>query len=285
MRQTLLRILLILCLPACVHTPDARHDGGLDPGAPSPAEILGDLNGPDRAIQNLESNGTIRMQLPGEAGTQRFETGRIQFQAPAQFLAQGRKLNVVVRVYSEGDAFLLELPAENTFYTGSEGDRFEDIALDIAPSEIFRELFLIGVLDQIDPDKLEVESFDAAANRAVLALRGAGRRAKVARRLTVEKGPEGWTVVESQVYDDAGELIGQTACEEYLRLGDVLLPSRVTATFPRHEAEMSFFMRPNTARVNQTSPLTLDSIDAKRAELLEKGYREIQGDNSKGFGR
>ena len=174
MRQTLLRILLILCLPACVHTPDARHDGGLDPGAPDPAQVLGDLTAPDRAIQNLESNGTIRMQLPGEAGTQRFETGRIQFQAPAQFLAQGRKLNVVVKVYSEGEAFLLELPAENTFYTGAEGDRFEDIALDIAPSEIFRELFLIGVLDQIDPEKLAVESFDAATGRAVLALR-AGR--------------------------------------------------------------------------------------------------------------
>lgn len=281
MRHISLLLILILPISGCVHSRRHAPDAVVPLNAPEVSTIVQSLTGTDRSLQNLESNGTIRMQLPGEAGTQRFETGRIQFQAPAQFLAQGRKLSVVVRVYSNDEAFLLELPSENTFYFGREGDHFEDIALDIAPSRIFRELFLIGLLDGIDAERVTMESFDASKNQAVLAVHGEGRRRKLVRRLIVENTSEGWTVVESQVFDAAGVLIGQTHCEDYVRLAGVLLPSRVTASFPQHEAEMSFFMRANTAKVNQEKPLALDDIAAKRIELLEKGFREVRGETKK----
>lgn len=281
MRHFLLLLLLILPMAGCVHTRQNLPQPILPPGAPEVAPILASLNGPDRILNNLESNGTIRMQLPGEAGTQRFDTGRIQFQAPDRFLAQGRKLNVVVRIYSTGEAFLLELPSDNTFYDGREGDHFEDIALDIAPSRIFRELFLIGLLDGVDPGRVAVTAYDEQEKRAVLEVRSEGRKRKLARRLVVENVPEGWVVVESQVFDADGDLIGKTECQDYVRLAGVLLPAKVTASFPKHEAEMSFFMRTNTAKVNQEQPLAMDDIDAKRAELLEKGFREVRGETKK----
>lgn len=280
MRHILLLILLILPMAGCVHTRESAPEATLPPGAPEVGEILADLQSPDRHIENLASNGEIRMRLPGEAGIQRFPQGRVHFQQPAQFFAQGRK-GGVVRIYSEGGRFLLELPSEKTFYHGAEGDHFEDIALDIAPSRIFRELFLIDLLDGIAPERVQIESHDEAARQTVLAVYGEGRRRRVERRLIVAPSPEGWTIVESQLFDVNEQLIGRTVCEDYQRLGGILVPTRVTVTFPEHEAEMSFTMSAPSVKINQAPPPAMDDIDAKRAELLAAGFREVNSTTKK----
>ena len=280
MRQALLLILLILPMAGCVHTRQGVPEPALTPGAPEVGEILTHLQAPDRHIENLASNGEIRMRLPGEAGIQRFPQGRVHFEQPAQFFAQGRK-GGVVRIYSEGGRFLLELPSEKTFYHGAEGDHFEDIALDIAPSRIFRELFLIDLLDGIAPERVHLESHDETAGQSVLAVYGEGRRRKVERRLVVAPSPEGWTILESQLFDAEERLIGRTVCEDYQRLGGILIPTRVTVTFPEHEAEMSFAMSPPSVKINQAAPPAMDDIDAKRAELLAAGFREVNSTTKK----
>lgn len=274
MRPLLLLIFLILPMAGCVHTRQAPPGASLPSGAPAVGEILADLQAADRHIENLASNGEIRMRLPGEAGIQRFPQGRVHFQQPAHFFAQGRK-GGVVRIYSEGGRFLLELPSEKTFYHGAEGDRFEDIALDIAPSRIFRELFLIDLLDGTAPERIHIVSHDPAKGQTVVAVYGEGRRPRVERRLIVVPSPEGWTILESQLFDAEEKLIGRTVCEDYLRLGGILVPTRVTVTFPRHEAEMSFAMSPPSVKINQATPPAMESIDAKRRELLAAGFREI----------
>lgn len=280
MRPFPLLILLILPMAGCLHTRQDAPEADLPPGAPDVGAILADLQRPDRHIENLASNGEIRMRLPGEAGIQRFPQGRVHFQQPAQFFAQGRK-GGVVRIYSEGGRFLLELPSEETFYHGAEGDHFEDIALDIAPSRIFRELFLIDLLDGIAPERVHIESHDQAAGQTILAVYGEGRRRKVERRLVVVPSTEGWTILESQLFDAEGRLIGRTVCEDYQRLGGILVPTRVTVTFPEHEAEMSFAMSPPSVKINQADPPAMDDIDAKRAELLAAGFREVNSTTMK----
>jgi hypothetical protein len=280
MRSVPLLILLILPMAGCVHTRQAAPEAPLPPGAPEVGVILADLQAPDRHIENLASNGEIRMRLPGEAGIQRFPQGRVHFQQPAQFFAQGRK-GGVVRIYSEGARFLLELPSEKTFYHGAEGDHFEDIALDIAPSRIFRELFLIDLLDGIAPERVQIESHDQASGQSVVAVYGEGRRRKVERRLVVAPSSEGRTILESQLFDAEERLIGRTVCEDYLRLGGILVPTRVTVTFPEHEAEMSFAMSPPSVKINQAAPPAMDDIDAKRAELLAAGFQEINSTTKK----
>lgn len=280
MRPILLRILLIMLLAGCAHTRQNTPKAALPPGAPEVGEILADLQAPDRHIENLASNGEIRMQLPGEAGIQRFPQGRIHFQQPARFFAQGRK-GGVVRIYSDGGRFLLELPSEKTFYHGAEGDRFEDIALDIAPSQIFRELFLIDLLKGIAPERVNVESWDGSTGQAVLAVYGEGRRPRVERRLVVASGAEGWCVVNSQLFDEEETLIGTTTCEDYQRLGGILLPTRATVNFPAHDAEMSFYMSPPSVKINQETPPGMEDIDAKRAQLLAAGFREVNSDSKK----
>jgi hypothetical protein len=280
MRHILLLILLILPVAGCVHTRQADPDATLPPGAPEVGEILSALQAPDRHIENLASNGEIRMRLPGEAGIQRFPQGRVHFQQPAQFFAQGRK-GGVVRIYSDGGRFLLELPSEKTFYHGAEGDHFEDIALDIAPSRIFRELFLIDLLDGIAPERVRIESHDQASGQSVLAVYVEGRRRKVERRLVVAPSSEGWTILESQLFDAEERLIGRTICEDYQRLGGILVPTRVTVTFPEHEAEMSFAMSPPSVKINQAAPPAMDDIDAKRAELQAAGFQEINSTTRK----
>ncbi len=280
MRPVLLLILLILPIAGCVHTRQTAPEATLPPGAPEVGEILADLQAPDRHIENLASNGEIRMRLPGEAGIQRVPQGRVHFQQPAQFFAQGRK-GGVVRIYSEGGRFLLELPSEKTFYHGAEGDHFEDIALDIAPSRIFRELFLIDLLDGIAPERVHIESHDQSSGQSVMAVYGEGRRRKVERRLVVASSPEGWTILESQLFDAEEQLIGRTVCEDYLRLGGILVPTRVTVTFPEHEVEMSFAMSPPSVKMNQAAPPAMDDIDAKRAELLAAGFREVNSTTQK----
>lgn len=280
MRHFLLLLLLILPMAGCVHTRESGPRASLPPGAPEVAALLESLQAPDRHIENLAGNGEIRMRLPGEAGIQRFPQGRVQFQQPAQFFAQGRK-GGVVRIYSEGARFLMELPSEKTFYHGAEGDHFEDIALDIAPSQIFRELFLIDLFSDISPERVEMESYDAQAGQVVLAVHREGRRKVLERRLVVAQSPEGWCVVESQLFDAEGQLMGKTACEAYERLGGVLLPTRVTVTFPQHEAEMSFYMSTASVKINQAAPPAMESIDTKRAELLAAGFREINSDTMK----
>jgi hypothetical protein len=280
MRPVLLLILLILPLAGCVHTRQTAPEATLLPGAPDVGEVLSALQASDRHIENLASNGEIRMRLPGEAGIQRFPQGRVHFRQPAQFFAQGRK-GGVVRIYCEGARFLLELPSEKTFYHGAEGDHFEDIALDIAPSQIFRELFLIDLLDGIAPERIHIESHDEAACQTVLAVFGEGRRRKVERRVVVAGSPEGWIILESQLFNAEEQLIGRTVCENYLRLGGILLPTRATVTFPEHEAEMSFAMSPPSVKINQAVPPAMDDIDAKRAELLAAGFHEVDSTKKK----
>jgi len=280
MRHVLLLILLILPMAGCVHTRQTAPEAALPPGAPEVGDILTDLQDQDRHIENLASNGEIRMRLPGEAGIQRFPQGRVHFQQPAQFFAQGRK-GGVVRIYSEGGRFLLELPSEKTFYHGAEGDHFEDIALDIAPSRIFRELFLIDLLDGIAPERVRIESHDQASGQSVLAVYVEGRRRKVERRLVVAPSSEGWTILESQLFDADENLIGRTDCEDYQRFAGILVPTRVTVTFPEHEAEMSFAMSPPSVKINQAAPPEMDDIDAKRAELQAAGFREVNSTTKK----
>ena len=280
MRLVLLLILLILPMAGCVHIRHAAPVSPVPPGAPEVEKILADLQAPDRHIENLASNGEIRMRLPGEAGIQRFPQGRVHFQQPAQFFAQGRK-GGVVRIYSEGERFLLELPSEKSFYHGAEGDRFEDIALDIAPSRIFRELFLIDLLDGIAPERVHIESHDQATGQTQLAVYGEVRRRKVQRRLIVAPSPAGWIILESQLFGGEATLIGRTVCEDYLRLGGVFVPTRVTVTFPEHEAEMSFAMSAPSVKINQVAPPAMESIDTKRAELLAAGFQEINSTTKK----
>ncbi len=280
MRSIILLLILILPVAGCVHTRHGAPDAALPPGAPQIESVLQDLQASNRHFANLASNGEIRMRLPGEAGIQRFTQGRLHFVEPAQFFAQGRK-GAVVRIYCEGGRFLLELPSEKTFYHGAEGDHFEDIALDIAPSQIFRELFLIGLMDDVAPDRIVLESYDTGTAQAVLAVYGEGRRRKVERRLVVAQLPEGWCVLESQLFDDQESLIGRTTCEAYQRLGGIVLPTRSTVTFPAYEAEMSFYMSPPSVKVNQTVPPAMESFDAKRAELLAAGFNEVNGTKQK----
>ena len=139
MRLLILLILTVLSAGGCAHLRHTPPAPELPPDAPDVREILDSLAAPERRLSNLEGSGTIRMRLPGEAGTQRFQTGYVCFQQPDKFFAEGRKVGYVVRVHIDGPRFLLELPSENTFYFGEEGDQFDDIALEVAPSQICRE--------------------------------------------------------------------------------------------------------------------------------------------------
>lgn len=270
-------LLLSLCFSACVHTPSSTPTRPLPPGSPTADAILADLVQADRKLINFSSRGALRMQRPGEAGIQRFDTSHVRFLRPARFYADARKLGQAVKVYINGDTFLLELPSENVFYYGSEGDRFDDVALEIAPSLLFRELFLVDTLAGLDVNQIEVQSWDAEAQRAVLAVYRAGRRRMLERHLTVERGTAGWQVAESRLYDAAGAVLCETRCENYDRLDGVYMPKDIRVDFPQSGAALRYEIVPNLLKANRENPLDVENVAEVRKSLLEKGYREITG--------
>src|SRR5690606_20257889 len=156
MRHYPLCILIILAgLAGCQHLPkSAAPEGDVPPGAPAPGEVLADLTAPDRTGTNFSSSGTIRMRLPGQAATQRFDRSHVRYHRPGRYFARAFTVGQSVNIDADGPVFLLDVPQEQTFYYGREGDRFEDVALDIAPSLIFREFFLVDALRGVEEESL-----------------------------------------------------------------------------------------------------------------------------------
>lgn len=285
MRHAIPFILLTLCASACVHSRPPLAKPSPVPGSPGADAILADLTKADRNLANFSSNGEIWMRLPGEEAIQNFDPCHVRFLRPAQFYADAKKVGQGVRVYINGDTFLLELPSKNTFYFGREGDHFDDVALDIAPSMLFRELFLAETLSRLDTGQVELLSYDAAGQRAELAVYQGARHRVLERRLTAESGPDGWYVTESLLMDGTGGIECQTECKDYGHLDGVYLPQWIEVNFPGSGAMMRFKLRPQLLKANRAAPREVDDVNAVRAALLAKGCQEVRGVPAEGGGR
>lgn len=278
MRHYPLCILIILAgLAGCQHLPQTAAPGGdLPAGAPAPGEVLADLTAPDRAVANFSSSGTIRMRLPGQAATQRFDRSHVRYLRPGRFYARAFKVGQSVNIYADGPVFLLDVPQEQTFYYGREGDRFEDVALDIAPSLIFREFFLVDALRGVAEESLRILEYDPKTRRAVVAVFAADRPRRLERELVVAPGPEGWFVAESTLFDRDGSRRARTVYENYGRVDGVYMAGKTTSFLPDGDGELSFEIQSNP-QVNRAEPRPVEDVEDVRRDLLSRGFREVRG--------
>jgi len=281
MRPRLLCLLALTIWAGCVHTPAPDPGADLPPDAPAVAEILADLSRPDRSITNFSSLGTIRMQLPGQAARQRFTRSYINFQPPARFYARAMKATQAVNIHVDETTFLLDHQAERVFYFGHEGDRFDDVALDVAPSIIFREFFLADYLSELRENQVAMLRYSPEDGRAVLGIFTASRRQRLAHQLIVGNGPEGWRVVQSDLMGPDGHLLAATRYADYAVVDGVFMPRLIETKLPQSGGLLSFEIQSN-AQANRQNPAPIADLSAVRESLLAAGYREVTGTPSEG---
>ncbi len=273
---TVVILLLILSLGGCVHGPRRPKVTSLPTGAPEIQTILADLQAHNAVLSSLKIGGNIRLRQPGEKATQNFRGGTIQFQAPDQFLMRVRKGAFRMHVYTADDRFLLALPAEETFYFGREGERFDDILLDVAPSQLLRELFFLDTPGIDARAHTVLEKYVEAEETALLAVYAPGHQGRLKQRLRV-KNVDGWRITEVSVFNETGALLAHTICESYKTIKGVLVPATVTAYFPLHDAEMGYRATKFEFRLKSQAPLPMETIEEARTALLAKGYQEVVG--------
>lgn len=282
MRRHLICILALAMWAGCIHTPIREEAPELPPEAPSAGEILADLTRADRAFTSFSSNGTIRMRLPGQAATQRFTSSFVRLQPPDRFYARAMKLTQGVHIYVDGDTFLLDHESERVFYFGREGDRFEDVALQVSPSVVFREYFLTDTLAGRREAQFELLAYDAERNEAQLGLFTSGRQRRQERHLWVSRGASGWQVDRNDLLGTSGEPVAETRYTNYDRVDDVFMPRRIETMLPQSDGLLSFEIQSN-AQANRSNPMPIEDPLTVRAALLAAGYREVHGIPSEGI--
>lgn len=274
MKRLLQCMLIAAAATGCQHHPERPESRS--PDTPPASAILADLAAPNRAIANFAANGVIRMRLPGEAATQRFDRSHVRFVQPDRFFAHAFKAGQNVRLYVDGETFLLEIGPENTFYYGREGDYFEDAALEIAPSVVFRELFLANTMPALPPGRVQVQAYDPARKRAELAVFQDRQRRALERHLAVEWGPSGWQLVESRLFGADGRPVARTAFDDYTLRDGVWMPGHISAALTETEGTLHFTLKSNI-RLNRTEPRPVEDIAAVRQQLRAKGFEEVRG--------
>jgi len=282
MQRYLLCFLALASCAGCVHTPKPDSNADFPQGTPASSEILASLRQPNRLVTNFSSLGTIRMQLPGQAARQRFTRSYINYQRPDRFHASAMKGTQSVNIYIDGSTFLLEHQAERQFYYGREGDHFEDIALDVAPSVVFGEFFLANALAELNNSQVELLHFDAADQSAELGIFTGGKPRRLAHRLTTIMGPDGWHVAQNILLRPDGSVLATTQYDDYAVVDGVFMPKLITTEVPESDGLLSFQIQTN-ARANRSTPEPLGDIAEIRNTLLAAGYREIPGIPAKGI--
>jgi hypothetical protein len=276
MRPYQLLVFALVALAGCQHLRGPGLEGPLPAGAPDAESVLSDLAGPDRAVQNFSAGGTITMKIPGQPGRQRFNQSRVHFIHPARVYAKAFKLGQTVHIYVESDTFLLDVPSESTFYFGRAGDQFPDVRVDLAPSLVFRELFLADSLAGVEPSRAVMAHFDPETGQGQLGIYRDDRGRVLERLITVFQGASGWEATESESYDAGGALLARTVFEDYEVIDGVRMPGKTTARLPGGDGELSFQIQSNP-RVNRKDPIPIPAIAEVRADLLSRGYQEKTG--------
>ena len=276
MRTHLVLVLIILLFVGCAHRSPQPHVPSLSAGAPDVQTILADLQAHNAILSSLKIWGNIRLRMPGEEATQNFRGGTIQFQAPDRFQMRVRKGPFRMQVYAEGNRFLLALPADKAFYVGQEGDRFDDILLDVAPSQLLRELFFLNTPGVNVTERTVMEAYSPTEETALLAVYASGRRGRLKRQLHV-KNEGGWRITELSVFDETGSLLAHTRCEAYKTIREIPIPFTVTVDFPRDNAKMGYNATKVILRLESETPLSIETIEEARAALLTRAYKEVQG--------
>ncbi len=264
---------LLATLPGCVHLGEQFQPQPLPPGAPAVADILRDLAANDEGIGSFLATGAFTLKSPRIDTVYRLSESRIVYERPDRLHVLGRKYGRAgLRLASVGSGFLLEFPTEKTFYFRPEGEHFDSVDFSVSPVDIAREAFLPEVWSQLEPRQVQLLSYDAAEQRAVLSISGAGRRGQPYRRVVVRGAP--WIVETSELYDTGGRLLAVTEKSGYHALEGFRFPAEVSLTFPGEEAFMTFSMR--RIELNTPADPALFAVDERTRALLDDGYRAIE---------
>jgi hypothetical protein len=276
MGRSSLFLVFILFLGGCIHHREQAKAPPLPDGAPNLDALLSDIDSATSALQSLESTTYLRLESPAAEGVLSSRTARIHFRRPGRFFAQIRKGHYVARLHVDETRFIMELGFEKVFYHGREGERFEELVMQVAPSQIVRELFILEPLGGADSRRVRLSAFDPEQQTAVLNVYRTKRKQTITRRIDmVQDG--GWRIASVTVFDAGGTPVAVTQCSDYREIDDVVLPASVTATFPTHGTEMRYSLSTRKTKVNRPIGYPMKDLDVVRKELLAKGYTEISG--------
>lgn len=268
-------VLLTALLAGCAHRAGERFEPAHAPvGAPAVETILQDLAQNESRIQHFVAKGRFILKTPQLDAVYSLPSSSIAFQRPANLYVEGRKYTaLVLRLICSEEAFLIDLPTEKQYFQRERGQRIEGVPFQVTPVEVARELFLPEGWDTLSPKRVRIEAFDAAAQTAELTVLSKSGRKAPQRRLWVRGTP--WVVTRSQLLDSkSGEVVAETAKEDYRIEGGVRFPASVEVNFPNQKAMMRFDLR--SYDLNKVPDAADFDWKARIQQLRKEGYEEIE---------
>ena len=222
----------------------------------------------DARIETFRAGGQSIIQSSQLEAVQRFRTGRVLFQRPADLFVEGKVAvgAVAMRMISTGDQYLIEFPVLREYYGKVDGVDVEPVPFDVPPIEIAREMFFPVDWREVNPRKCAAVEYDAAAQRLVFRFRESRRLD----RLVTVTGPP-WVVVQNDRIE-RGQVVASTVSSEHNVKDGIRFPTRVVATFPEYDTTMEFRMR--NIRYNEPIEERYFTIDDER--LAEIGLKRLE---------
>jgi hypothetical protein len=267
-------LLFICCGMGCASLGTRLTHAPLPPGAPEVETVLADLARNDEAVQSFKARGTFTLKTPELETIYLLHQSDISFKRPDYLYVVGRKYAAtVLRLTCSGPEFLIELPTERQYYYRAEGEQFAGVSFRISPVDILREAFLPEDWSRLSSRQVRMTAYDAGTQTADLEIYASPRTGTPRRRLTVQGAP--WVVLHSQLLDEDGKVVAETAKSEYQVTPEgVRFPARVESAFPHENAFMHFNMR----KFDLNAPL--DSLNrdirGRAAALGREGYAEVE---------
>ncbi|MBI3192663.1 MAG: hypothetical protein HYZ36_08355 [Pedosphaera parvula] len=245
----------------------------LPPDAPAVDTILADLAANDTQMATFSATGTFSLKAPELKSIEQFRQSSVLFQRPDALNVVGRRYaKAVFELTCAHPAFLIGFPTEREFLYRPEGATLRNQELAISPADLAREMFFPEVWTEMPPERVRMLSYDAATQRAQLAVYEKFRSRTPQRLLDVEGGTH-WVIVRNERLDASGNTLAVTERTDYREEQGVRYAAAITTHFPQQDAFMTFTMK----RITLNEPVKAAEFDvhAKAAALERSGWAPI----------
>lgn len=273
LRTVLLCLALATGLATCARLGPRVQPVDLPPGAPEAKDVLASLAASESALTGFSARGTLILKAPDRAAIRMLPHSDVLFQRPASLYVAGRKYaHTAFRLYCQDKRFLIVMPLDQQYYYRQSGEALEYYGPQASPADIAREMFVPEAWAQVSPRLSRVTAFHREARQLELEVYRDEAAPSLKRWLRVEGPP--WVILESKLYDRAGQVLAWTRKSDYRQHGEVRIPAELQTDFPLSDAWMRYEM--GRVNVNESIPPEKFEVSIHLREARGKGYAEVE---------